>query len=99
VVLDGTWRKTQRMLLTSPDLQALNKLQFMTDLPSRYRLRKASDAHMLSTLEAIAHTLAALTAIDPQSKEPVMQYHGLLRVLDDYMTLHTRFVPAQHIRP
>jgi DTW domain-containing protein YfiP len=105
VVLDGTWRKTQRMLLTSPDLQALKKLQFMTELPSRYRLRKAAEAHMLSTLEAIAHTLAALSSINttspdtrPENQEPAIQYHALLRVLDDYMALHTQFVPPQHRR-
>ena len=62
VVLDGTWRKSRKMLFLNPILEALPRLA-LDDVPaSAYRIRKAHAAHQLSTLEAAA---CAIGAIDP----------------------------------
>ena len=62
VVLDGTWRKSLRMLLANPLLQTLPRWAIAPDEPARYgALRKARLAGQLSTLEA---TCAALARIE-----------------------------------
>jgi len=71
--LDGTWRKTRRMLCESPLLQQLPKLTFtpnQTQL-SRYRIRKAPSVNYLSTVESIALVLERL-------EKNVNKYQGLL---------------------
>ena len=62
VVLDGTWRKSLRLLLSNPLLQTLPRWSLAPDEPGRYgALRKARRADQLSTLEA---TCAALARIE-----------------------------------
>ncbi|MFC5462033.1 tRNA-uridine aminocarboxypropyltransferase [Massilia niabensis] len=57
VVLDGTWRKSRKMLYLNPALQCLPRLA-LRDMPaSGYRIRKAHAPDQLSTLEASAHAL------------------------------------------
>ncbi len=61
VLLDGTWRKSRKMLYLNPLLQQLPRLA-LQDLPaSRYRIRKAHKPDQMSTLEA---TCAALAQIE-----------------------------------
>lgn len=60
VVLDGTWRKSRRMLYANPLLQTLPRLA-LRDVPtSQYLIRKARGAQQLSTLEATCHALIQL---------------------------------------
>ncbi|MES2016480.1 MAG: tRNA-uridine aminocarboxypropyltransferase [Pseudomonadota bacterium] len=60
VVLDGTWRKSRKMLHQNPLLQALPRLP-LTQMPaSHYLIRKAHAPDQLSTLEASCHALAQL---------------------------------------
>ena len=60
VVLDGTWRKSRKMLHQNPLLQQLPRLP-LRELPaSRYRIRTARQPHQLSTLEATCAALAQL---------------------------------------
>lgn len=73
--LDATWRKSRRMLLESPWLQSLPKYALPAPPPSRYRIRREPSASALSTLEAIAHSLALLEG----STE---KYQNLLTVMD-----------------
>lgn len=63
VVIDGTWRKSRRMLHESPWLQGLPRLALAAPPPSRYRIRRARGAGQLSTFEA---TLLALGQLAPQ---------------------------------
>jgi DTW domain-containing protein len=57
IIIDGTWRKSRKMLCKNPYLQTLPRLT-LTDLPTgQYTIRKARKPHQLSTLEA---TTAAL---------------------------------------
>ncbi|WP_420472605.1 tRNA-uridine aminocarboxypropyltransferase [Noviherbaspirillum sp. ST9] len=60
VVLDGTWRKSRKMLYANPSLQSLPRLSLRDTPASRYLIRKAHGAHQLSTLEATCHALMQL---------------------------------------
>jgi len=60
VVLDGTWRKSRKMLYQNRLLQNLPRLP-LTQMPaSHYLIRKAHAPDQLSTLEASCHALAQL---------------------------------------
>ena len=60
VVLDGTWRKSRKMLYQNPLLQALPRLPLTAMPASHYLIRKAHLPDQLSTLEASCHALAQL---------------------------------------
>jgi DTW domain-containing protein YfiP len=60
VVLDGTWRKSRKMLYQNPLLHRLPRLP-LTQMPaSHYLIRKAHAPDQLSTLEASCHALGQL---------------------------------------
>ena len=60
VVLDGTWRKSRKMLYQNRLLQTLPRLP-LTHVPaSHYLIRKAHAPDQLSTLEATCHALSQL---------------------------------------
>jgi DTW domain-containing protein YfiP len=64
VVLDGTWRKSLRMLHANPLLQTLPRWPLGPVAPARYRaLRKARLPTQLSTLEASCAALAEVEAV------------------------------------
>ncbi|TFI47008.1 DTW domain-containing protein, partial [Diaphorobacter sp. DS2] len=65
VVLDGTWRKSRRMLWANPALQALPRLALQQVPPTRYAVRKAHAPHQLSTLEAAQCALQQLEPANP----------------------------------
>ncbi|MBS0468473.1 MAG: DTW domain-containing protein [Proteobacteria bacterium] len=65
VVLDGTWRKSRKMLWTNPALQALPRLALEEVGASGYAIRKAHAPHQLSTLEA---TQQALQQLEPANQ-------------------------------
>jgi len=60
VVLDGTWRKSRKMLYLNPQLQSLPRLALQAMPQSHYRIRKAHAPDQLSTLEAAAYALQRL---------------------------------------
>lgn len=60
VVLDGTWRKTAKLLHLNPWLGELPRLALQPSAPSRYRIRKAPRADSLATIEAAAEGLNML---------------------------------------
>ena len=83
VVLDGTWRKSRKMLYLNPLLQQLPRLPLEDRPTSRYgRLRRAKAAHQLSTLEAAC---AALAQIDGDAA----RYAPVLAALDGWMAQAT----------
>ena len=60
IVLDGTWRKSRKMLYRNPLLQQLPRLS-LRDMPAwHYLIRKAHRPDQLSTLEATCGALAQL---------------------------------------
>lgn len=71
VVLDGTWRKSRKMLYVNPALQALPRLP-LTHMPaSHYLIRKAHAPDQLSTLEATCHALGQLEGA-PDRYQPLL---------------------------
>ncbi len=78
VVLDGTWRKSRRMLHEHPLLQTLPRLALDAPPPSRYRIRHAHRADQLSTLEATCHALAQL-------EKDEAKYQPLLHAFDKFI--------------
>jgi DTW domain-containing protein len=78
IVLDGTWRKSRKMLYLNPLLHALPRLA-LRDLPaSSYRIRKAHKPDHLSTLEA---TCAALAQLEGDAG----RFAPLLRAFDGFV--------------
>jgi DTW domain-containing protein len=60
VLLDASWRKSRRMLLSSPWLQTLPRISFGTQAESRYRIRRQPAASHCSTLEALCAVLGTI---------------------------------------
>lgn len=60
LVLDGTWRKTRKMLFLNPELAALPRVQIHPKAPSVYSIRKQKNATSFSTLEAVKQLLIEL---------------------------------------
>ena len=61
VVLDGTWRKSRKMLYQNSLLQSLPRLTLRATPPSHYLIRKAHAPDQLSTLEATCYALMQLS--------------------------------------
>ena len=77
IVLDGTWRKSRKMLYQNPLLQQLPRLSLQGMPASNYLIRKAHRPDQLSTLEA---TCAALLQLEGS----VGQFAPLLRAFDGF---------------
>jgi DTW domain-containing protein YfiP len=71
VLLDGTWRKTRKLLHANPLLQQLLRWALPSPPPSRYRIRRAQQPHQRSTLEAACAALALLEG-DAARYEPLL---------------------------
>lgn len=72
IIIDGTWRKSRKILCKNPYLQTLPRLK-LADLPAgQYTIRKARKPHQLSTLEASCAALAQLEA-NTHKFEPMTQ--------------------------
>lgn len=82
VVLDGTWRKTLKMLHLNPLLQALPRCPFPAGAalpPSCYGIRKAQRPEHRSTLEATCLALGLLEG-RPAHYAPLLQaFEGWVR--------------------
>lgn len=57
LIVDGTWRKTRKMLYLNPRLTELSRVQIHPETPSEYQIRKEPSAQSLSTMEASAQLL------------------------------------------
>ena len=72
IIIDGTWRKSRKILIKNPYLQTLPRL-LLQDLPAgQYAIRKARKPHQLSTMEAASAALAQLEG-DTAKFEPLGQ--------------------------
>jgi DTW domain-containing protein YfiP len=88
VLIDATWRKSLRMLLTNPLLQALPRLALKPAAVSRYRgLRKTRLPSQLSTLEA---TCAALAMLDGDGSRYVPLLDAFERFVADRVARASR---------
>jgi len=78
IVLDGTWRKSRKMLYLNPLLQGLPRL-FLRDTPAAYHpIRKAHRPDQLSTLEATCAALAQLENNDAPFKPLLTAFDGFV---------------------
>jgi DTW domain-containing protein len=71
IVLDGTWRKSRKMLHLNPWLGRLPRLSLQGLPVSNYRIRKAHGSDQLSTLEASCAALMRLEA-GPEKFRPLL---------------------------
>jgi DTW domain-containing protein YfiP len=78
VVLDGTWRKSRKMLYANPLLQALPRLALRDPPASQYLIRKARGAHQLSTLEATCRALMQLEKNDAKYAPLLAAFKGFV---------------------
>ena len=85
VVLDGTWRKSRKMLYLNPLLHALPRLPLRDTPPSHYAIRKAHGPDQLSTLEA---TCYALQQLEPDGA----RFGALLDAMDGLVGQQLRYI-------
>jgi len=78
VVLDGTWRKSRKMLYLNSLLQELPRLALQAVAPSQYRIRKAHAPDQLSTLEATCYALAQLEQNGARSSRLLSAFNGFV---------------------
>lgn len=62
IVLDGTWRKTRRLLYINPWLAELPRLSFSHAPAGQYTIRKGPGGQSLSTLESVTYVLQHVSA-------------------------------------
>ena len=84
VVLDGTWRKSRKMLYLNPLLQALPRLALCDLPPSHYLIRKAHRPDQRSTLEA---TCAALAQLEGDTG----QFAALMDAFDGFVAQRAKY--------
>lgn len=60
ILLDGSWKKAYKLLMTNPFLQALPKVMINIENKSAYRIRKSPKEEGLSTVEAGYYLLSEL---------------------------------------
>lgn len=78
VVLDGTWRKSRKVLALNPQLQHMQRLSLTAVPASRYRIRKAHQVHQLSTLEATCAALAQLEGSNLEMQPLLEAFDGFV---------------------
>lgn len=88
VVLDGTWRKSRKMLYLNPALQSLPRLPLRDTPPSHYLIRKAHLPDQLSTLEATAYALAQL-------ENDAHKYNPLIDAFDGFVAQQASYPPQR----
>ena len=89
IVLDGTWRKSRKMLHLDPRLQQLPRLALNDAPASQYHIRKAHRTDQLSTLEATCHALLQLG-------EPPAGLQRLLTAFDGFVAQQSRYKIDHH---
>jgi DTW domain-containing protein YfiP len=87
VVLDGTWRKSRKMLYLNPLLQTLPRLPLRDTPPSHYLIRKAHLPDQLSTLEATCYALAQLEG-------DAAKFQPLIAAFDGFVAQQLSYIPA-----
>ena len=87
VILDGTWRKSRKMLFSNPVLQALPRYALRAMPPSHYRIRKAHAADQLSTLEASCYALAQIEGGQTKFQPLLTAFDAFVGCLEVYQNL------------
>lgn len=88
VVLDGTWRKSSKMLHRNPLLLQLPRLALRHPPPSHYTIRKARRPDQLSTFEATCLALAEL-------ENNVEKFAPLLEAFEGFVAQQQSYAPPR----
>ena len=97
VLIDGTWRKSRKMLFVNPALQQLPRLA-LHDVPQgRYAIRKAHAPGQLSSFEAGALALAQLQGWQTEAQGCAFQH--LMDSFESAMQLHQQLQASAGQRP
>jgi len=64
ILLDGTWRKSRKLLHCNPMLKSLPRLALDSNSEGQYHIRKSHKPGQLSTLEACCAALTQLETLD-----------------------------------
>ena len=87
VVIDGSWRKSRKMLYLNPVLQQLPRLPLQNLPAGHYTIRKAHKPGQLSTLEA---SCAALQQLEPENTALPQLLHSMDALQAHYAQQCTR---------
>ena len=87
VVIDGSWRKTRKMLYLNPLLQSLPRLHLDAIPASKYLIRKAHRPDQLSTFEA---TCAALMQLEGSNAN----FAALLAGFEGFVQQQSQAMPS-----
>ena len=87
ILLDGSWKKAYKLLMSNPFLQALPRVALSVTDKSDYRLRKSPREDGLSTVEAAYHLLSELEG-DSEKFIP------LLKVFNQMIDFQIASMPA-----
>lgn len=85
IVLDGTWKKANKLFFTVDVLKQLQQVSFEQLPENQYHLRKANRSDSLSSLEAIAY---ALQCLEELAMKPAYQ------ALNAMMENQFKYMPA-----
>lgn len=88
VILDGTWRKSRKMLYLNRSLQSLPRFTLNKPPASIYRIRKAHSENQLSTLEASCYALQQL-------EQQQVDYAPLIRAMEQFVAQQSAFIPTK----
>lgn len=72
ILLDGSWKKAYKLLMSNPFLQALPKVMINSSCKSSYRIRKTPREDGLSTVEAGYYLLSELEN-DSEKFKPLLK--------------------------
>lgn len=91
LVLDGTWRKTHKIMQLNAVLRGLNRVILSPTEPSNYRIRKQKNRNTLSTVEAIY-------ALYSQLESNTERYQTLLTTFDAMQNHQQSFLPPSYFK-
>ncbi|MCF6254099.1 MAG: DTW domain-containing protein [Thiomicrorhabdus sp.] len=86
LVLDGTWRKTHKIMQLNSVLRGLNRVVLSPTEPSNYRIRKQKNSNSLSTVEAVY-------ALYSQLECSTDRYQALLTTFEAMQNHQQNFFP------
>lgn len=87
ILLDGSWKKAYKLLMSNPFLQSLPKVVINSSNKSEYRIRKSPKEGGLSTVEAAYYLLSEL-------EKNTDKFTPLLKVFNKMIDFQIRSMPT-----
>lgn len=85
LILDGTWRKTHKIMMLNSVLRGLDRVSLQPSAPSVYRIRKQKSLTSLSTIEALYEALSQL-------EDDTNRYQPLLNTFESMQQQQAAFI-------